>query len=143
LKYFGSQKKALEDKQLEMAQIQTRLTKANDTLYLFFQQQEQAKAGLEKILDVGGDISFIKIKNHQDYMSKLSSDILNQHRLIADIENELELKQEEVREALKAQKMLEKLKENEYEKFLKDFEHREMKELDDITLTRYRGPEVV
>ena len=62
--------------------------------------------------------------------------------MIADIENELELKQEEVREALKAKKMLEKLKEKEYKAFLKDFEQREAKELDDIALTRYRGPGV-
>ena len=134
--------KALEDKQLEMAAIQTRLNDANNVLNSLEQSKLQAKRDLENILGAGENIEFIRIKNYQDYIVKLDDDISIQHKVIADIENELELKQEEVREALKAKKMLEKLKEKEYNAFLKDFEQRESKELDDIALTRYRGPGV-
>ena len=134
--------KTLEDRQLEMAAIQVRLNDANNKLDSLEQSRLQAKRDLENILGAGENIEFIRVKNYQDYIAKLDDDISIQHKVIADIENELELKQEEVREALKAKKMLEKLKENEYKAFLKDFEQREAKELDDIALTRYRGPGV-
>ena len=134
--------KTLEDRQLEMAAIQARLNDANNKLDSLEQSRLQAKRDLEKILGAGENIEFIRVKNYQDYTAKLDDDISIQHKVIADIENELELKQEEVREALKAKKMLEKLKEKEYKAFLKDFEQREAKELDDIALTRYRGPGV-
>ncbi|HIZ27950.1 MAG TPA: flagellar export protein FliJ [Candidatus Adamsella sp.] len=131
--------KTLEDRQLEMAAIQARLNDANNKLDSLEQSRLQAKRDLENILGAGENIEFIRVKNYQDYIAKLDDDISIQHKVIADIENELELKQEEVREALKAKKMLEKLKEKEYKAFLKDFEQREAKELDDIALTRYRG----
>ncbi len=134
--------KTLEDRQLEMAAIQARLNDANNQLDSLEQSRLQAKRDLENILGAGENIEFIRVKNYQDYIAKLDDDISIQHKVIADIENELELKQEEVREALKAKKMLEKLKEKEYKAFLKDFEQREAKELDDIALTRYRGPGV-
>lgn len=134
--------KTLEDRQLEMAAIQARLNDANNKLDSLEQSRLQAKGDLENILGAGENIEFIRVKNYQDYIAKLDDDISIQHKVIADIENELELKQEEVREALKAKKMLEKLKEKEYKAFLKDFEQREAKELDDIALTRYRGPGV-
>lgn len=134
--------KTLEDRQLEMAAIQVRLNDANNKLDSLEQSRLQAKRDLENILGAGENIEFIRVKNYQDYIAKLDDDISIQHKVIADIENELELKQEEVREALKAKKMLEKLKEKEYKAFLKDFEQREAKELDDIALTRYRGPGV-
>ena len=134
--------KTLEDRQLEMAAIQVRLNEANNKLDSLEQSRLQAKGDLENILGAGENIEFIRVKNYQDYIAKLDDDISIQHKVIADIENELELKQEEVREALKAKKMLEKLKEKEYKAFLKDFEQRESKELDDIALTRYRGPGV-
>ena len=134
--------KTLEDRQLEMAAIQARLNDANNKLVSLEQSRLQAKRDLENILGAGENIEFIRVKNYQDYIAKLDDDISIQHKVIADIENELELKQEEVREALKAKKMLEKLKEKEYKAFLKDFEQREAKELDDIALTRYRGPGV-
>ena len=135
-------RKTLEDRQLEMAAIQARLNDANNKLDSLEQSRLQAKGDLENILGAGENIEFIRVKNYQDYIAKLDDDISIQHKVIADIENELELKQEEVREALKAKKMLEKLKEKEYKAFLKDFEQREAKELDDIALTRYRGPGV-
>ena len=134
--------KTLEDRQLEMAAIQARLNDANNQLDSLEQSRLQAKRDLENILGAGENIEFIRVKNYQDYIAKLDDDISIQHKVIADIENELELKQEEVREALKSKKMLEKLKEKEYKAFLKDFEQREAKELDDIALTRYRGPGV-
>ena len=134
--------KTLEDRQLEMAAIQARLNDANNKLDSLEQSRLQAKRDLENILGAGENIEFSMVKNYQDYIANIDDDISIQHKVIADIENELELKQEEVREALKAKKMLEKLKEKEYKAFLKDFEQREAKELDDIALTRYRGPGV-
>ena len=119
--------KTLEDRQLEMAAIQARLNDANNKLDSLEQSRLQAKRDLENILGAGENIEFIRVKNYQDYIAKLDDDISIQHKVIADIENELELKQEEVREALKAKKMLEKLKEKEYKAFLKDFEQREAK----------------
>ena len=50
----------------------------------------------------------------------------------------MELKKQEVIEAMKETKMLEKLKEKHYRNFLIEFEAQSQKELEDITQSRFR-----
>ena len=54
----------------------------------------------------------------------------------------LKIKQNEVNEALKEVKVLEKLKETQSEKFYKAIEKKEAEEIDDIATTRYRLQQV-
>lgn len=135
---LDKRQKELEDRQLEMAQVQALLKKQMDELEEFIRTQDQTRAALEDILSNNQSIDFMSVKIHQDYIEKLSGDIQMQHKVISDTELELEAKQQEVIEALRAAKMLEKLKEKHYREFLVEFEFEQQKELEDVTQARYR-----
>lgn len=135
---LDKRQKELEDKQLEMSKVQALLKKQTEELENLIQKQDQTRMALESILGQNANIDLMTIKIHQDYIEKLSDDIHNQHKIIADTEQELELKQQEVIEALKAAKMLEKLKEKHYREFLVEFEFQQQKELEDITQARFK-----
>lgn len=135
---LDKRQKELEDKQLEMSKVQALLKKQTEELENFIQRQDQTRNALDGILGQNASIDLMTIKIHQDFIEKLSSDIQNQHKIISDTEQELELKQQEVIEALKAAKMLEKLKEKHYHEFLVEFEFQQQKELEDVTQARFR-----
>jgi len=135
---LDKRQKELEDKQLEMSKVQALLKKQTEELENFIQKQDQTRNALDGILGQNASIDLMTIKIHQDFIEKLSSDIQNQHKIISDTEQELELKQQEVIEALKAAKMLEKLKEKHYHEFLVEFEFQQQKELEDVTQARFR-----
>jgi len=128
----------LEDKQLEMAEVQALLKKQMEELEALFQKQTQTSEDLEKILSKNESIDIISVRGHQNFIDKLDGDIQNQHKKIADTELELEAKQQEVIEALKAKKALEKLKEKQLREFLVEFEFQQQKELEDVTQARFR-----
>lgn len=130
--------KELEDKQLEMAKVQAHKREQEQVLNSFVQKQEDAKTALDSIIGETGNVDIITIRNHQNYIDRLDGDISLQLKVISDIDQELDLKQEEVRDALKAKTMLEKLKEKQYKKFLEEFEALSANELDDITSARFR-----
>ncbi|MDD3419430.1 MAG: flagellar export protein FliJ [Candidatus Gastranaerophilales bacterium] len=135
---LDKRQKELEDRQLEMAQIQSILKQQTDKLEMLINSQNLTKSALETMLGNSQNIDLVSIKIHQDYIDKLSGDIQNQHKIISDTEQELEAKQQEVIEALKAAKMLEKLKEKHHREFLVEFEFQQQKELEDITQARFR-----
>ncbi len=135
---LDKRQKELEDKQIEMSKVQALLKEQTDELENFIQQQNQFRAALDGILGQNTNIDLMTIRIHQNYIEKLSGDIQNQHKIISDTEQELELKQQEVIEALKAAKMLEKLKEKHYREFIVEFEFQQQKELEDVTQARFR-----
>lgn len=130
--------KELEDKQLEMAKVQALLKEQMCELDRLINKQTQTREDLEQILSQSMSIDFMSVKGHQDYIDKLDCDIQMQHKIIADTEQELEFKQQEVIEALRATKTLEKLKEKQLKEFLVEFEFQQQKELEDITQARFR-----
>jgi flagellar FliJ protein len=134
---LDKRQKELEDKQLEMAKVQARLKEQECELERLINKQNQTREDLEKMLSQNQSIDLMSIKVHQDYIEKLSDDIRMQHKIIADTEQELEAKQQEVIEALKATKTLEKLKEKQFKEFLTEFEFQQQKELEDITQARF------
>lgn len=135
---LDKRQKELEDKQLEMAKVQALLKEQECELERLINRQNETIDGLEEILSQNKSIDLMSIKVHQDYIEKLSDDIRMQHKIIADTEQELEAKQQEVIEALKATKTLEKLKEKQYREFIVEFEFQQQKELEDITQARFR-----
>lgn len=134
---LDKRQKELEDKQLEMAKVQALLKKQECELERLINKQNQTREDLEEMLSQNQSIDLMSIKVHQDYIEKLSDDIRMQHKIIADTEQELEAKQQEVIEALKATKTLEKLKEKQFKEFLTEFEFQQQKELEDITQARF------
>jgi len=130
--------KKLEDLQLEMAQVQNELRKQTEILENMYQTREKTRINLENNIDAGAKIDIIIIRNHQDYIEKLSNDIKNRHKIIADKEIELEEKKKEVLEALKAKTIMDKLKEKDYKAFLDEVEKLDLKQIDEIAINRYK-----
>ncbi len=84
-----------------------------------------------------GDISADEILNFQTYFS---SEEIKRKRILEELEKQF-IKEKETREKLaeinKEKKGIEKLKEKEFEAFIKELEQREIKELDEISSGRF------
>jgi len=130
--------KKLEDCQLEMAKVQDRLNKEVQHLECLYETLKNTKNELELILKAGSSINLLEIRSYQGYIVKVKGQITNQHKIIADTENELEGKKQAVLEALKAKTMLEKLKEKNLKEFIANVERLDFVEIDEIATNRHK-----
>ena len=121
-----------------MAKVLHRLKLEQDQLQYLYNTLDTTKNDLEKLLSTGKSIDLLRINVHQGYMLKLTDDIRNQHKIIADTEVELDAKKNEVLEALKAKTMLEKLKEKALKEFKFNFEKLDLAEIDEIATNRFK-----
>lgn len=136
---LDEKQKKLEDKQLELSKIQYLLKQQEEVLNSLIEKHKSTLKNLENMLDENKNaIDLISIDMHKRFLEKLSLDIQNQHKIIADTTEARDLKKQEVIEAMKETKMLEKLKEKHYKEFLIEFETQSQKELEDITQARFR-----
>lgn len=135
---LNMREKTLEDKRLEMAQVVKRLNVQIEKLEGLKEKQERLTSELNGIydkdeIDIGG------IYTYKSFIAKLFDDIRNQEKIISEWRKLLRIKQNEVNEALKQVKILEKLKEKEEKKFNDFVNYQEAKEIDDIVTTRYKA----
>ncbi|EKE02466.1 MAG: hypothetical protein ACD_20C00383G0018 [uncultured bacterium] len=130
--------KTLEDRQLALSIVQHRHQQAVKHLEYLYESENKTRNELETVLKAGTKIDFTTIQCHQNYIGKLKSDIQNQHKIIADIEIELEEKKQEVLQALKAKTMLEKLKEKALKEFKAEVERLDMLQIDEIATNRQK-----
>ncbi len=130
--------KALDDRLLEMAQVQNRLNMAIEHLEQLYCELNETKIQSETMLENEKDIDITLIEAYRNYLLKLESDIKNQHKVITGIETELDSAKENVKEALKALKIMEKLKEKDFRQYIKDFEEAGFREIDEIAVNRFR-----
>lgn len=135
---LNMREKTLEDKRLEMAQVVKRLNVQIEKLEGLKQKQERLTSELNGIydkdeIDIGG------IYTYKSFIAKLFDEIRNQEKIITEWRKLLRIKQNEVNEALKQVKILEKLKEKEEKKFNDFINYQEAKEIDDIVTTRYKA----
>jgi len=129
--------KAYEDVRLALARVQTILKTQIQKLEELYKAHNKTKINLEQLIIGGTQIDLTFINSHQNYIEKLSVDIKNQHKLIADTEVMVEAKTKETVEALKEKTMMEKLKEKDFKDFMSNFEKLQMAEIDDISNNRY------
>lgn len=127
-----------EDRQLELAKVQQKLVEQTQVLENLYANKKNLTHQLEEQLQSGVKIDFFVIKTYKDYIQELANQISYQHKVIIEIEQEVEEKRVALTEAMQAKKVLEKLKETHYNKFLKEFEEYEARELDEIALNTYR-----
>lgn len=119
-----------------MAKVQKIYNQALSRLEFLYAHLDQTKDGLEDILTK--NIDFTIINCYRNYIIKLKECIKNQHKLIADIEVELEAKKQEMLDAMKAKKMLETLKEKDFKAFYTEIERQDMLIIDEIATNRYK-----
>lgn len=130
--------KKLEDKRREMAEVISKLNEQNQVLENLFSRQKNVKQSLENIYNGEKELDILEITNYKDYLGKVIVDAKNQEEVIKQTNYLLQFKQLEVKEALQAVKVLEKLKETQEKKFYQHYNYVQAKEIDDIASTRYR-----
>lgn len=128
--------KFLEQKRLEMAKVISILNMQIQSLETLVSRKEQTKNDLENIYATE-DIDIFRITNYKNFLSKIINDAKNQEITIENTRKILTIKQQEVNEALKEVKVLEKLKEKQEKKFYQHYEALQAREIDDIASTRY------
>ena len=129
--------KELEERQMEMAKILSALNAQKDKLQSIFQAQEENKARLER-MSTSEELDIVQVQMHQNYAVRLTTDGINQERIIANTESILKIKQKEVLEAHQKVEVLKKLKEKQEKEYYKEFLQTEAKEIDDLTSARFR-----
>jgi len=129
--------KNLEQKLLELAQIVEAMNKEVEIEKQLTQERSTLQSKIIETSSMDTPQSLFEIQNARDYWSNLGIRIANQKERIKNIEVFLKSKQNEVNEAVKEKKVLENLKEKEQEKFYKEFEQYERRELDEIAITRF------
>ncbi len=129
--------KELEARQMEMAKILSALNAQKEKLQSIFYAQEDNKNKLEA-LSTSEELDVVMVQMHQSYALQLTTDAVNQERIIANTESILKRKQQEVLEAHQKVEVLKKLKEKQEQEYYKEFLNSEAKEIDDITSARFR-----
>ncbi len=134
--------KALEDKRLEMAKVIKILNDYQDELKALEEKQISYNLELENLSTSNGFVNVSELAGYNDYIFRLEQEVKDKQMTIENTKKVLKIKQNEVNEALKEVKVLEKLKETQSEKFYKAIEKKEAEEIDDIATTRYRLQQV-
>lgn len=130
--------KILEDKMLELAKIMRILSDAEEELNRLFQERTNVNNEIVEVYTAKENIDYVMVDIFRNYTIKLTSKAKQQESLIKEIKNSIKIKQKEVREALKNRDVLVKLKEKQFQSYYKEIEYKEMQELDDITICRYK-----
>ncbi len=131
--------KALDDKMLEMAKITKILQEEEEKLNNLINKKANINDHLISIYQSRECLDLQEVHNHKEYLIQLAVNITNKENLLKQINAALKEKQMEVQEALKEKNILEKLKEKQAEKHYVEIMQKQMTELDDITISRYKA----
>ena len=129
--------KKLEDERLKLAGIISVLESQKDILLEKNKKKEYLEAQLENITN-SQVLDIQNVVGYKNFLNQTAQDIKMQFEIIKKTQFELEEQQIKVNEAYREVKVLEKLKEKQYKNFLFEYEQTQIKEIDDITISRQR-----
>ena len=124
-----------ESLQKEFAHLQRRLTAEQEQLDCQEQQQQQLTFDLEQMQRQATTSS--KLLLYVDFLEQLKADIKHQQQIIADLNQQTALKREELLEAMKNRKALEKFKEKKLAQHREQMLSKEQAFLDEIGVNRH------
>ncbi|MBQ3102222.1 flagellar export protein FliJ [bacterium] len=130
--------KKLEDERLKLAELQNILNSQIDIL----NEMEYKKRKLIERIDVlqnGETMAINEICNCRMFLERINSDIQTQLGLIKKTQIKIEEQKKVMTIVYQELKTLENLKEKQETEHLKHFEKLEMKEIDDIAISRYKN----
>jgi len=133
---LDARQKKFEDCQLEFAKAKNKLHRENLIMANFVKAFNETILSLEEVLK-SGDIDQTIIFVHQNYIFKVKEDTKKQKKVIETAEKELEEKNQLMLEALKAKKVMEKLREKALDEFKENINRHEMLLIDEIATCRY------
>lgn len=85
-----------------------------------------------KCINEKQDLSIIELNEYNNYILGIKSKISNQKDIIKIQERNVKEKQEALVQAMKERKSLEKMRENEYEKYLREEKLMEQRDIDEL-----------
>jgi len=133
---LDARQKKLEDCQLDFAKAKNQLHNEKLVMLNLVKVLNETNLGLEEVLQAGNiDNTIIFI--HQNYILTTKEKIENQKSVIELAEKKLEEKNKLMLEALKAKKVMEKLKEKAQNEFKENLNRHEMLVIDEISTGRY------
>ena len=135
--FLNLKEKNLEDERLRLAGIISTLESQKDVLLEMNDKKEYLQTQLETITN-SSVLDIQTVVGYKNYLIQIDQDIKMQFEIIKKTQFELDEQQQRVNEAYKEVKVLEKLKEKQYKNFLFEFEQTQIKELDDITISRQK-----
>lgn len=134
---LDARQKKFEDSQLEFAKAQNKLHREKLVLLKFIKSLDETNLSLEEVLKTGSiDNTIVFV--HQNYILTLKENIKKQKTIIQMAEKELEEKNQLMLEALKAKKIMEKLKEKALNEFKEEINRQEVLLIDEIATCRYK-----
>jgi len=134
--------KALEDKRLEMAKVIKLLNEYQTELEALEEKYSSYKGKIEEIFISQENVNISELAGYNSYIFQLEQQIKEKHMTIENTRKVLKVKQNEVNEALKDVKVLDKLKETQSKKFYDEIYKKEAEEIDDIVTARYKVQQV-
>ncbi len=135
---LNMRQRELEKKQQEMAEIIKVIEEQQAKLNSILDERSKTEMNLETLMN-SESIDVVMINGHRNYSLKLVNDARNQEAVINRAKQLLEHKKQEVQEAYKKVKILEKLKEKQEKQYMTNIEQILAKEIDDIAVTRYKA----
>lgn len=130
--------RTLEDKRLEMAKVIKLLNDYQDELKALQGKFSSYREEFETIISSESTVDVSQLAGYNGYLFNLEQEIKDKQMIIENTKKVLLVKQQEVNEALKDVKVLEKLKENQSQKFYEMIDKKEASEIDDIVTARYK-----
>ncbi len=86
---------------------------------------------------VSGGVKVDKLKNYNAYISFIKQKISRQYEMVKSAQEIVDKYREELTGMMKERKMLEKLREKQYEEYMQEIKKKEQKDIDEIV--SYRG----
>ena len=123
---------------MELARIVDTLNKEVEIEKQLIQERNTLQSEIITMNTIDSPKSLFEIQNSRGYWGSLGVKIAQQRERIKNVEVFLQAKQAEVNDAVKEKKVLENLKEKEEEKFYQEFLEHERRELDDLSISRYK-----
>lgn len=84
---------------------------------------------------------FQQIRYYDLYLSKIDRELVDKTQKIEETEEKLEEQRDKLVEAQKDRKIMEKLREKEYEDYVQEIQRQEQMELDEIAVLKFNGPD--
>ncbi len=100
-------------------------------------ESEKKRCMAEVGAEVSGGVKADKLKNYNAYISFIKQKISRQCEMVKSAQEIVDKYREELTDMMKERKMLEKLREKQYEEYLKEVKKKEQKDIDEIV--SYRG----
>jgi len=132
---FDARQKKLENSQLEFAKAKNMLHRENLIMLNLVKTLNETISSLKEVLENGGiDNTIIFV--HQNYILTTKERIKEQKIIIELAEKELKDKNQLMLEALKAKKVMEKLKEKDLDEFKENINRQELLLIDEIATAK-------